>query len=52
MNRSDLSPYALGRQAYEEGMPLRSCPYSEDDPDRVEWEGAWMEAEEEEEGAE
>lgn len=48
----NLLPNALGRLAYESGDPLSSCPYPPSDIAAVEWEGGWMEAEEESMGDE
>ena len=44
---SDQSKTNEGRQAYLDGKELRHCPYPETSVDAVEWEGGWMEAEEE-----
>ena len=41
-----MHPADEGRKAYLEGMPLSACPYPEDSESAVEWEGGWMEAEE------
>lgn len=38
-----------GRMAYIEGLPLSACPDDLEGDDQVEWEGGWMEAEEEDE---
>ncbi|KFB66305.1 Rmf/CrpP family protein [Candidatus Accumulibacter vicinus] len=40
-------PIDEGREAYMNGEPLNSCPYPKDSTEAVEWEGGWMEAEEE-----
>ena len=42
-----IDPMTDGREAYMNGEPMSACPYPEDSQERVEWEGAWMEAEEE-----
>ncbi|MBK1699772.1 ribosome modulation factor [Thiococcus pfennigii] len=43
----EIDPREDGREAYLTGRPLSSCPFPEGDERRIEWEGAWMEAEEE-----
>lgn len=40
-------PWEEGRLAFAEGRALNTCPYEEADPSRIDWEGGWMEAEEE-----
>ena len=35
-----------GSEAYAAGLPLSACPYPDDSDQRIEWEGGWMEAEE------
>lgn len=41
----EADPHDEGRTAFFDGFPLRDCPYEGDDA--AEWEGGWMEAEEE-----
>lgn len=43
MNEPDR--FEEGRNAFMNGEPLNSCPYEGDEA--AEWEGGWMEAEEE-----
>lgn len=45
-NDSTPHPTDEGRQAYLEGKPMTACPYQNDSIQAVEWEGGWMEAEE------
>ena len=40
------NPHAEGQQAFRDGLELSSCPYPGDSEDAVEWEGGFMEAEE------
>jgi hypothetical protein len=49
---SEQDPCAEGREAYLEGTELNCCPYPPDSAEAVEWEGCWMEAEEEAAGDE
>lgn len=42
-----MDPMTEGREAYMNGEPMSSCPYPPDSQECVEWEGGWMEAEEE-----
>ncbi|WP_175443073.1 ribosome modulation factor [Halofilum ochraceum] len=41
----EKDPADEGREAYMNGEPLSACPYEGDEA--AEWEGGWMEAEEE-----
>lgn len=43
------NPWDEGRTAYFDGESFSECPYSDEDPDRIEWEGGWMSAEEQDE---
>jgi ribosome modulation factor len=49
LQRSQPDPWDEGFQAYQDGQPMSACPYPEDVGNRVEWEGGWMAAEEEDE---
>ena len=40
------SAFELGAEAYREALPMSACPYPEDSIGAIEWEGAWIEAEE------
>lgn len=40
------NPFNEGAQAYLDGLQLADCPYPDDSEERIEWEGAYMEAEE------
>lgn len=42
-----MHPTDEGREAYMDGMPMNTCPYPDDSTEAAEWEGGWMEAEEE-----
>ena len=42
-----IPPDEQGRLAYINGFPMNICPYPDDSEERLLWEGAWMEAEEE-----
>lgn len=44
---TEMTPNEEGRLAFEGGFMLSDCPYPDDSEEAVEWEGAWMEAEEE-----
>lgn len=41
-----MHPRDEGREAYMDGVPLAACPYSGDSTEAVEWEGGWIEAQE------
>jgi hypothetical protein len=43
-------PYADGYFAYGEGWPMSAVPDDLSEAEQVEWEGGWMEAEEEDDG--
>lgn len=41
-----MDTFEEGKQAYKEGQNLSCCPYPENSEEAIEWEGGWMEAEE------
>lgn len=45
-NENKPDPSDEGRKAFEAGIAWIACPYPDDSPEAVEWEGAWLEAEE------
>lgn len=45
-NVPNKNPHAEGQQAFHNGLPLSSCPYPSDSEDAVDWEGGFIEAEE------
>ncbi len=45
-NEAKTHPSDEGREAYMEGLPLSASPYPDDSEQAVEWEGGWIEAEE------
>lgn len=48
MNVNTMHPADEGREAFQRGEALNTCPYPDNTVEAVEWEGGWMEAEEEE----
>jgi ribosome modulation factor len=45
---AEKNPTREGADAFMSGMKLSECPYPPDSDEAVEWEGGWMECEEEE----
>lgn len=41
-------PMTEGREAYLNGESFHDCPYDDDTVEAMEWEGGWMEANDEE----